>query len=169
MTGAGWLLQLRLAREDTVGLDIHNADRVLAEYQDIKAGDVVPLAPNGFGLPVDFVAPEETLVLYGDARKGTGEVQMLLRPGDYLSSTWGFYLFERVDGATRLLERWRADGVSSVPNTILYRAFLKERKMLLGIKERSERLAGSGRGASQATEGPCACDTGPHATVAWGL
>jgi hypothetical protein len=154
-----WLAQLGQGRggfysydwlENLMGLDIHNAERVLVEYQDIKAGDVLPLAPNGFGLPVDFVEPEETLVLYGDTRKGTGEMPMPLKPGDYLASTWGFYLFERVDGSTRLVERWRVDWASSIQNTIFYRAFLEpgaflmERRMLLGIKERAERLAQAG-------------------------
>jgi hypothetical protein len=154
-----WLAQLGQGRggfysydwiENMMGLDIRNADRVLPEFQDIKAGDVVPLAPNGFSLPVDFVEPEQTLVLYGDTRKATGEIQMPLKPGDYLAATWGFYLFERVDGATRLVERFRADWAPSVQNAIFYRAFvepgsfLMERKMLLGIKERAERLAQAG-------------------------
>jgi hypothetical protein len=154
-----WLAQLGQGRggfysydwiENMMGLDIHNADRLLPEYQEIKVGDVVPLAPNGFGMPVDFVEPEETLVLYGDTRREMGGIQVPLKPGDYLAATWGFYLFERVDGATRLIERWRADWAASVQNTIFYRAcvepgaFLMQRKMLLGIKERAERLAQSG-------------------------
>jgi hypothetical protein len=153
-----WLAQLGQGRggfysyewlENMMGLDIHNADRIMPEFQDIKAGDVVPLAPDNFGLPVHLVEPEETLVLYGDTRRETGEIQIPMKPGDYLACTWGFFLFELVDGATRLVERWRVDWAPSVQNTIAYRAFLEpgaflmERKMLLGIKARAEQLAGS--------------------------
>jgi len=151
-----WLAQLGQGRggfysydwiENMMGLDIHNADRVLPECQEIKAGDLVPLAPGGFGIPVAFVKPEETLVLHGDTRQGTEGIQIPLRPGDYLATSWGFYLFERMDGATRLVERWRVDWAPSAQNAVFYRAFLEpgaflmERKMLLGIKERAERLA----------------------------
>jgi len=151
-----WLAQLGQGRggfysydwiENMMGLDIHNADRILPEFQDIKAGDIVPLAPSGFGLPVDFVRTEEALVLYGDTRRETGEIQIPMKPGDYLAATWGFHLFERVEGGTRLVERFRADWAPSVQNAIFYRAlvepgsFLMGRKMLLGIKARAERLA----------------------------
>jgi hypothetical protein len=151
-----WLAQLGQGRggfysydwlENLSGLDIHSADRLLPEYQDIKIGDIVPLAPNGFGLPVAFVEPEQTLVLHGDTRQGSGEIQIPLRPGDYLAASWGFHLFERVDGATRLVVRFRADWASSAQNALFYRvfvepgAFVMGRKMLLGIKERAERLA----------------------------
>jgi hypothetical protein len=153
-----WLAQMGQGRggfysydwiENMMGLGIHNTERILPEYQGIKAGDIVPLAPNGFGLPVDFVKTDETLVLYGDTRHQTGEIQIPMKPGDYLAATWGFYLFERVDGTTRLVERFRADWAPTVQNTINYRgfvepgAFLMERKMLLGIKARAERLAAS--------------------------
>jgi hypothetical protein len=151
-----WLAQLGQGRggfysydwiENAMGLDIHNADRLLPEYQDIAVGDIVPLAQDGFGLPVAFVEPEQTLVLHGDTRQPGGPIQIPLKPGDYLAASWGFHLFERVDGATRLVVRFRADWASSVRNAIFYRgflepgAFLMGRKMLLGIKQRAERLA----------------------------
>jgi hypothetical protein len=154
-----WLAQLGQGRggfysydwlENMMGLDIHNADRLLPEHQDIKVGDVIPFAPSGFGIPVAFVEPEQTLVLHGDTRQGTGDIQIPLKPGDYMAASWGFHLFERVDGATRLVERWHADWAPSVQNAIFYRALLEPavfvmgRKMLLGIKERAERLAQAG-------------------------
>jgi hypothetical protein len=154
-----WLTQIGQGRggfysydwlENMSGLDIHSADRLLTEYQDIRVGDVVPLAPSGFGLPVTFVDPEQTLVLHGDTRQGSGEIQIPLKPGDYLATSWVFNLFERVDGATRLVVRFRADWASLPQNAVFYRAFVEPgaflmgRKMLLGIKERAERLAQAG-------------------------
>ncbi|MGQ0603223.1 MAG: hypothetical protein ACT4QE_16185, partial [Anaerolineales bacterium] len=71
----------------------------------------------------------------------------LVRPGEYLAVSWGFYL-EAIDlQTTRLIERWRADFSPTLTNNVFYRGFLEpgafvmERRMLLGIKERAERLA----------------------------
>jgi hypothetical protein len=154
-----WLAQLGQGRggfysydwlENMSGLDIHSSDRLLAEYQDIRVGDVVPLAPNGFGLSVAFVEPEQTLVLRGDTRQESGDIVMPLKPGDYLAASWAFNLFEFLDGATRLVVRFRADWASSAQNALFYRAFLEPgaflmgRKMLLGIKERAEGMAKAG-------------------------
>lgn len=56
-----WLVQIGQGRggfysydwiENLMGLDIHSADRLLPQFQEMKGGDVVSLAPNGFGLPV---------------------------------------------------------------------------------------------------------------------
>ena len=45
-------------------MEIHNADRILPEYQDLKAGDMVPFWP-GAGIQAIEVAPERFLVLAG--------------------------------------------------------------------------------------------------------
>jgi len=133
--------------ENLMGLDIRSADRILPGYQTVNAGDILPLAPNGFGVPVAIVEPGRALVLHGDTRQGNLPSEMNLRPGDYLSVVWGWHLFEQPDGTTRLIERWLADWNSSLTNFLFYRlflepgAFLMERKMLLGIKQRAERTA----------------------------
>lgn len=150
-----WLVQLGQGRggfysydwiENMMGLDIHTADRILPEFQTLEVGDVIPLAPDGFGVPVAMVELERALVLHGDTRQpGSGEAPVL-RPGDYFSVSWGFYLFERPGGTTRLVERWQADWNPAFHNNLFYRVFLEpgafimERKMLLGIKERAESL-----------------------------
>jgi hypothetical protein len=65
---------------------------------------------------------------------------------DYFAVTWALYLEPAGDNATRLIERWRADWNPSFKNWIFMRlfmepgAFLMQRKMLLGIKQRSEAL-----------------------------
>lgn len=148
-----WLAQLGQGRggfysydwiENLMGLDIHTASRILSEHQDIKVGDAIPLAPQGFSIPVAIVEPESTLVLHGDTRQpGEGEAPPM-KPGEFLAVTWGFYLFEREDSTTRFIERWKMDWNPSPVNTFFYRlflepgAFLMERKMMLGIKQRAE-------------------------------
>jgi len=151
-----WLVQIGQGRggfysydwiENMMGLDIHTADRILPEYQTLDVGEIIPLAEDGFGIPVAIVEPERALVLHGDTRKpGPGEAPVL-RPGDHFTVSWGFYLFERSDGTTRIVERWQADWNPAFHNNVFYRVFLEpgafimERKMLLGIKERTEALA----------------------------
>lgn len=149
-----WLVQLGQGRggfytydwlENLGGLDIHNAERILPEYQDLKVGDRVPLAPDGFGPYVAILEPEKSLVLHGDTRVDMRGGQPFMRPGDYLTFVWGFHLYEVQPGVTRLVERWKSDWNPSLVNTLAYRiflepgAFIMERGMLLGIKQRAER------------------------------
>lgn len=152
-----WLVQIGQGRggfysydwiENLMGLDIHTADRILPEHQDIKVGDTIALAPQGFSVPVAILEPERALVLSGDTRNpGPGEAPPM-RPGDFLAMTWGFYLVDRRDGTTRFIERWKMDWNPSLANSFFYRiflepgAFLMERKMILGIKQRAEAMSG---------------------------
>ena len=151
-----WLVQLGQGRggfysydwiENMMGLDIHTANCILPEFQTLEVGEFIPLAPDGFGIPVALVELERALVLHGDTRQpGAGEAPVL-KPGDCFAVSWGFYLFERPGGTTRLVERWQADWNPAFHNNLFYRVFLEpgafimERKMLLGIKERAETLA----------------------------
>ena len=148
-----WLVQIGQGRggfysydwlENMAGLGIHSANQILPEHQDLKVGDGIPLSPDGFDFPVAILEPEQALVLYGDTRQDAFAEEAVMKPGDYMTATWGFYLQEQPGGATRLVERWRADWNESPLNTVFYRAFLEpgaflmQRKMLLGIKERAE-------------------------------
>jgi hypothetical protein len=151
-----WLVQLGQGRggfysydwiENAMGLDIHTADRILPEYQELKVRDTIPLAPDAFGLPVAILEPEQAMVLHGDTRLPGGDGMPTLKPGEYLAAVWGFYLIGQADGVTRLVERWRADYTPTVMNAVFYRAFLEpgaflmQRKMLLGIKARAEGIS----------------------------
>lgn len=148
-----WLVQIGQGRggfysydfiENSMGLDIHSAGRILPQHQDLKAGDLIPLSPDGFGIPVAIIEPEKTLVLFGDTRQDDSGGGPVLQPGDYMAASWAFYLFETGDGSTRLVERIHIDWNDAPHNTFFYRVFLEpgsfimERKMLLGIKERAE-------------------------------
>jgi hypothetical protein len=151
-----WLVQLGQGRggfysydwiEDAMGLEIHSADRIVPEYQELKVGDTIALAPDALGLPVAILEPEQAMVLHGDTRLPGGGAMPPLKPGEYLAASWGFYLIGQADGATRLVERWRADYTPTVMNAVFYRAFLEpgaflmQRKMLLGIKARAEGIS----------------------------
>jgi len=151
-----WLVQFGQGRggfysydwiENVMGLEIQNADRILPEYQDLKVGDAVPLAPdNSFSIPVAILEPQRTLVLFEDTRQSGKSSGLPIKPGDYLTVSWGFYLYPLGEHATRLVERWKAGWSPSLASAFFYHlflepgAFLMERKMLQGIKSRAESM-----------------------------
>jgi hypothetical protein len=150
-----WLVQMGQGRgglysydwlENAAGLNIHSADHILPEYQNLKVGDVIPLEPGGDGPPVVILEPNRALVMAGRA-DAHSEGAFALKNGDpnaYFSVSWGFYLEDAGDQTTRLIERFRLDWNPTLANNVAFgfflepAAFLMERKMLLGIKERVE-------------------------------
>ena len=127
-----------------MGLDIHTANQILPEYQELKVGDLIPLSEDEFGVPVAILAKEKSLVLHGDTRvQGPGNAPVM-KDGDHMATVWGFHLIPQEDGSTRLVERIFIDWNDTPQNTFFYRVFLEpgsfimEQKMLRGIKERAE-------------------------------
>jgi hypothetical protein len=157
-----WLVQIGQGRagfysyeeiENLLGLNIHNSDRILPEFQNLKIGDVVPLAPDGAGVPVAFLQPNRLLVLGGRVDAPTkGPLALQGKsPGAYYEASWGFFLQPIDVHTTRLVERFRMDwGPQTFANDLFYRAilepgsFIMQRRMLLGIKERVEATSDSG-------------------------
>jgi hypothetical protein len=132
-----WLVQMGGERagaytydwiERMLGIDIKNTDRILPEFQQLEPGEFLALQ-DAKGIEVRAVEPGKALV-----------VQWVPE-----GSTWSFVLIPQGD-TTRLLSRNRLDG--SGPGFWLMAALMEplslvmERKMLLGIKERAEKLAG---------------------------
>lgn len=150
-----WLVQIGQGRggfysydwlENLLGLNIHSAEEVLPEHQGLQVGDLVHLAPDGFGIPVRLLEVNKWLVLHGDTRVDKAAQGMSLGDG-YFAATWGWYLQPYERCCTRLVERFRCDWSPSLANQLLMRvvmepaSFIMERKMLLGIKERVEHRA----------------------------
>jgi hypothetical protein len=154
-----WLVQIGQGRggfysyefvENAMGLGIENADRILPEWQNLQVGDAVPLAPDGaMDVPVVILEPQRALVLHADSRlpNPSGKAGPPLPPGQFLAVSWGFFLAGQAGGATRLVERFRLDYSPTAANALIYKLFLEpgafvmERKMLLGIQQRAERLS----------------------------
>lgn len=149
-----WLAQIGQGRggfysyewlENLIGCDIHNADRILTEFQGLKAGDGIKLHPQAPAYAVAIVEPRRAIVLHGDTRLGDMPVPASSAKGNYFASTWGFYLIPQNDGTTRLIARFRSDYNEKFANTMMYGPPLVEpiscvmqRKMLLGIRQRVE-------------------------------
>jgi hypothetical protein len=151
-----WLVQIGQGRggfysydwiENTMGLNIHTAEKVLPEYQELKVGDLIPLSKDGFGFPVAILESPKSMVLHGDTRlPGPGNAPVM-KPGDYMAAVWGFHLVPKANGHTRLVERIFIDWNENPFNTVFYRVFLEpgsfimEQKMLKGIKDRVENFS----------------------------
>jgi hypothetical protein len=136
-----WLVQMGSGRggaytydwiENLLGLQMHSADRVLPEFQDLAVGDVLRSPGGGPGMRIEVLEPER--VLTSCAEDG--------------SWVWAFGLYPLDHGRTRLVSRNRISlPGASLAARLAYLwvmepgSLVMERKMLLGIKERAERLA----------------------------
>jgi hypothetical protein len=140
-----WLAQLGQGRggfysydflENLVGCDIHSADRIEPDWQDVGVGDQVRLAPK-VGLAVAFLERGRSLVLRGG-------IPMENSASSY-DFTWAFVLRDEPDGTTRLLVRERYAYTRSWARLIVEPAeavsFVMSRKMLRGIRNRAENTA----------------------------
>jgi hypothetical protein len=153
-----WLLQLGQNRggfysydllENLAGLDIHSADEVRPEWQDLHAGeDFITLDPDGvMKMTIVTLDPGRALVLRSGA---PGEPPQ--GPGDFFKGeiewTWAFVLQEPSAASTRLQVRSRAAWADTASartarGVVLGPAhLLMERGMLRGIRTRAERAAG---------------------------
>ena len=112
--------------ENLFGLNIHSADRVLAEFQYPAPGDTIGVGNDA--MRIERAEPERVYAI----RSANG------------NWVWTFVLQER-DSQTRLISRnrfrlptlaWRIGTAPMIPGSLVM-----ERKMLRGIKARAERLA----------------------------
>lgn len=145
-----WIVQLGADRggfytydrlENLFGLDIHSADTIVDDWQDLGIGHVVyaDRARTGGWYVVDL-RPHEALVLkVGDLAAGRP-----LRRNEKLKweFLWTFALRDTPAGGTRLLVRERVAFGSALTQTLMTPvglvSFVMTRRMLLGIKARAE-------------------------------
>ena len=133
-----WLLQIGQDRggfysynwiENLIGLDIHNINRIVPEWQHLEVGDKVNLSPS-YEMTVSVIEPSRSLVYN-------------MPSDEYMTqATWAFILHPIDSRTTRLIIRMRIDiGVLSKTSLLLFDPghFIMERKMMYGIKECAER------------------------------
>jgi hypothetical protein len=112
--------------ENLLGLDMHSADRVLPEYQYPQVGDTLGYGKNR--MRFERVEPRRVLATRSE-------------DGNWV---WSFVLDEH-NGQTRLISRnrFRLPSLTAKLGMIPMEpaSLVMERKMLLGIKTRAERLA----------------------------
>ncbi len=164
-----WLVQMGQGRggfysyellENLVGSDIHNADRIIPEFQHLEVGDSVRMHPkSGYPYVVAAIEPGRALVLQTRVDTQTGKTFELTgtMPKRYLNFSWVFFLDELNEGPTRLVSRSRNDWNRSFKNALVFGVFgpislVMDRKMLLGIKQRAEPSAGGERSPERTEE-----------------
>jgi hypothetical protein len=113
-------------------LDAPSATTVLPRYQQLQPGDEIPIGKGG-NFPVRIVDPPRSLVL-GGSQQG-------------FAWSWEFAL-DQVDAThTRIISRNRGNTAQTLGARLFMpllgvAAFLMTRRMLIGVAERAERLAG---------------------------
>jgi hypothetical protein len=127
-----WLVQLGYGRAgwysyDWIDNDRHpSADRIIPELQKLTIGDQIPMLP-GMGPRVREIQPNRYLVASDDDGGGA----------------WCLALYPATQGC-RLVSRWQVNWPLT-PATAFWillsdpGAFIMERRMLIGIRERAER------------------------------
>jgi hypothetical protein len=151
-----WLVQMGQNRggmysydwvENLVGLNFHNADTIVPEWQALTIGDQLRAAPESAGPDAGFtvvdIDPGRAIVtVVGDPSR---VLALASNPPMPDGATWVFVLEAVDDDRCRLIVRFRLRVGSPLPVAWLaYRIiepihFLMERKQLLGIKARAER------------------------------
>jgi hypothetical protein len=125
--------------ENLLGLNMHSAERVLPEFQHPEIGETIGYGTNR--MRVELIDAERALAWQSEN-------------GNWV---WAFILREE-NGATRLISRnrFRLPTLAARAGMLLMEpaSLLMERKMLLGIKERAERLAAGGPGSAPAAPQP---------------
>jgi hypothetical protein len=147
-----WLAQIGQGRgglysydglENLAGCKIHSVDRIMPELQNLHVGELIRLGPQGYPcFSTAAIDPPHALILIS-ANPQTGEpVLHDPQPGKgYSIATWQFYLHPLEGNITRLLVRQRlaySPDIAWVWRLTEPVAFVMERKMLLGIRERAE-------------------------------
>lgn len=154
-----WLVQMGQGRggfysyewlENLAGCQIHNANRIIPEFQHLDVRDSVRLHPkSGYPYVAATIETDRVLVLQIRVDTEIGSTFELTdtMPDKYLNQSWVFFLDQLDDGTTRLISRSRNDWNQSLANTLVFGifgpiSFVMDRKMLLGIKQRAESTAG---------------------------
>jgi len=115
--------------ENVLGLGMHSEDVILPQFQHPEVGDVIPDVRGVPWMRLERVEPERVLA----TRSADGRW------------VWSFVLVEQA-GWTRLLSRNRirhggSPGARLALELMIPASLLMERKMLLGLRERAERIA----------------------------
>jgi hypothetical protein len=125
--------------ENVFGCEVHSADRIVPEWQQVAVGDPFRLHPQ-VTLRVSVVDPPHALVIEGiapDAPGASGEPEV---PYDF---TWAFVLAPDGPSATRLLVReryrYRTRWTPLLVEVLSVASFTMSQRMMRGIRERVAR------------------------------
>ena len=131
-----WLVQIGYRRAGFYSYDfldndgIPSAERILPEYQTLKAGDLIPLT-RAANVRVAELEPPQFMVLVFEVE------------GTWSNATWAWGLYPVDASHTRLVTRLRAKATGIPPQIFLdLGEIIMMRKCMLGIKRRAEAARG---------------------------
>lgn len=114
--------------------ELINADRIHAEWQNLKVGDPMKMCPGTSGPPpyeIAIIEPNRSIIM--GHKDG----------GDWIE-IWQFHFLPKEDGTTRLVIRSRSAAEGWLWDVIRPGEFIMMRAMMFGIKERAEALSKAG-------------------------
>ena len=134
-----WLVQMGYRRAGFYSHDrldndgIPSADRIMPEYQDLKVGDRIPMAPNSYAEVVEM-------------DPGRSMLWVFRVDGQWENATWAWGIYEEDAQHTRLVSRLRITYKWARPSIVQMLVtdaveLVMMRKCLLGIRDRAEKLA----------------------------
>ena len=136
--------------ENLVGCQIHNAERLHAEWGQPHVGDAFLIHPNAPALTFHEVVAPQRFVLKAGMDRDTGRAPRVDCGRPYVAVTWAFILEPTEADGTRLISRYRCACSSDLATRLAYGPYIAEsvgfamdRRMLLGIQERAERAHGA--------------------------
>lgn len=141
-----WLVQIGAGRgglysyeglENLAGCQIHNAERIIPELQNLKPGDEIRLHPKAPGMHVEMVEHEQYILIHNDNRQSESP--------SFIHTTWLLYVENVGRDTTRIISRGRHDYSPEFANRLWMGplliepiGFVMERKMLLEMRKRAE-------------------------------
>ena len=134
--------------ENIVGSKIHNADRIVPDFQDTVVGDKVMMTPKAAPYIVAAIEPGRAFVLRLRVNLKNNETVSADEPlpEKYQDGSWLFLIEETPEGTTRMITRSRNDWNQSKTNTFFYGLFgiismVMDRKLLKGIRKRAKKAS----------------------------
>ena len=150
-----WIVQIGQGRggfyayellENLTGCNIHNADSIIPELQNLNIGDLIYMHPKATPLRVTMIEKDRALVIGYLLDQESGDLLDVNSeaPEKFVKQSWLWYLREEEDNTTRLITRLRVDHGPGLGNRLGFGPITgiissaMSRKMLLGIKKRAE-------------------------------
>jgi hypothetical protein len=133
-----WIVQIGMNRAGWYSYDLldnlgrPSARRILPQFQNPKIGDVIPMSPDGKQGPYVKDFEQDRWMLWWDGKGG-------------MSWAWGLYPLDETHTRliTRVRMRYKWLSLEILFDMLVeFTDIIMMRKMLLGIKERSERTGG---------------------------
>ena len=142
------------ALENLAGCQLHNAERIHPEWQQLRVGDGLRVHPKMPPLPVQWIETERGFVVGTRVEAGTEIVIPIERPlpREHLAVSWLFAITPIGEDRCRFVSRYRvsygddlATRISMGPTLVEPIGTVMDQRMLAGVRDRAERANAAAR------------------------